>query len=186
MECLSRKNRYLWYYTFYEQLKFHVKLSHRSLKFCLYLTSIIVYSLKTQSSQCHYVMMRFSVLVLRSDVRIELQAPVVEYEKSFCLNLRDQVGLILTCTPTPKDRFSHDKAHLWTIYKLLEEMNSATKQHLKPRPGLLINFACWVIVHAFVVFCCSFSKLIVKKLFQEQFQCQTVQIQIRNHVSVLI
>ena len=43
-----------------------------------------LYSLKTKSSQCHYVsqchydIIRFSVLAFRSDVRIELQAPVVK------------------------------------------------------------------------------------------------------------
>ena len=43
------------------------------------------YSLKTKSPQCHYVVMtilrndnmKFSVLGFRSDIRIELQAPVV-------------------------------------------------------------------------------------------------------------
>ena len=38
------------------------------------------YSLKTRISRCHCVMtfMRLSVLGFRSDIRIELQAPVVE------------------------------------------------------------------------------------------------------------
>ena len=47
-----------------------------------------LYSLKTQNSHCHYVLrstdiMRFffSVLGIRNDIRIELQAPVVSEVK---------------------------------------------------------------------------------------------------------
>ena len=48
-------------------------MEHRCLKFCLYLTSIASKQNLTMSL-CND--MRFSILGFRSDIRIELQAPV--------------------------------------------------------------------------------------------------------------
>ena len=52
-----------------------------------------LYSLKTEISHCHYVIrndiMRFLVLGFRSDIRIELQAPVLRVVKML---LKEEVG----------------------------------------------------------------------------------------------
>ena len=52
--CSYNIQMYIFAFVFFV-LKLYVPV-HRSLKFCFYITSIIVYSIKTKRSQCHYVM----------------------------------------------------------------------------------------------------------------------------------
>ena len=104
--------------------------------------------------------MRFSVLGFRSDIRIELQAPVpspTKFPKCYLLNCKSKWMRHAVCFVEPQ--ISHfANFTLWKIgtilhsaWKIRTNTSHISCQYLRNRSALAVN--CWVIIHCLEVSC---------------------------------